>query len=81
MTGRKPEAPPTRQRTTCPSAVISPTTGRPTKGSTAVPRPPLVDRSAKVYVDGPVHTQTIWSLVKRGIGGTHHAVSAKYLQS
>ena len=36
-----------------------------------------------VYVDGDVHTNTIegfWSLVKRGIGGTHHAVSAKYLQ-
>jgi transposase len=37
----------------------------------------------RVYVSGDVHTQTIegfWSLVKRGIGGTHHAVSAKYLQ-
>lgn len=36
-----------------------------------------------VYVDGDVHTNTIegfWSLVKRGIGGTHHAVSAKFLQ-
>jgi transposase len=36
-----------------------------------------------VYVSGDVHTNTIegfWSLVKRGIGGTHHAVSAKYLQ-
>ena len=38
---------------------------------------------AKVYVRGDVHTQTIdgfWSLVKRGISGTHHAVSAKFLQ-
>jgi transposase len=36
-----------------------------------------------VYVSGDVHTNTIegfWSLVKRGIGGTHHAVSTKYLQ-
>jgi transposase-like protein len=36
-----------------------------------------------IYVSGDVHTNTIegfWSLVKRGIGGTHHAVSAKYLQ-
>ena len=36
-----------------------------------------------VYVSGTIHTNTIegfWSLVKRGIGGTHHAVSAKHLQ-
>jgi transposase len=42
-----------------------------------------IDHSAKVYVDGDVHTQTIdgfWSLVKRGISGTHHAVSPKWLQ-
>jgi transposase len=42
-----------------------------------------IKHSEKVYVSGDVHTQTIdgfWSLVKRGIGGTHHAVSAKYLQ-
>lgn len=37
----------------------------------------------KVYVSGDVHTDTIegfWSLVKRGIDGTLHAVSAKHLQ-
>ncbi|MCA1697337.1 MAG: IS1595 family transposase, partial [Actinobacteria bacterium] len=42
-----------------------------------------IHHAAKVYVVGDVHTNTIegfWSLVKRGIGGTHHAVSAKYLQ-
>ena len=42
-----------------------------------------IAHEAKVYVVGDVHTNTIegfWSLVKRGIGGTHHAVSAKYLQ-
>jgi transposase-like protein len=36
-----------------------------------------------VYVSGDVHTQTIegfWSLVKRGLSGTHHMVSAKHLQ-
>jgi transposase len=36
-----------------------------------------------VYVSGDVHTNTIegfWSLVKRGLSGTHHMVSAKYLQ-
>jgi ISXO2 transposase-like protein len=35
-------------------------------------------------VSGDAHTQTIggfWSLVKRGIGGVHHGVSAKHLQS
>jgi transposase len=42
-----------------------------------------IDHSSKVYVSGDVHTQTIdgfWSLVKRGISGTHHAVSPKWLQ-
>ncbi|MCA1694874.1 MAG: IS1595 family transposase [Actinobacteria bacterium] len=42
-----------------------------------------IHHAAKVYVKGDVHTNTIegfWSLMKRGIGGTHHAVSAKYLQ-
>lgn len=42
-----------------------------------------IHHAAKVYVEGDVHTNTIegfWSLVKRGIGGTHHAVSAKWLQ-
>ena len=43
----------------------------------------VIDHSAKVHVSGAIHTQTIdgfWSLVKRGISGTHHAVSPKYLQ-
>ena len=43
-----------------------------------------INHSAKVYVSGDVHTNTIegfWSLVKRGIGGVYHSVSAKYLQS
>jgi transposase len=42
-----------------------------------------VHHSARVYVMGTVHTNTIegfWSLVKRGINGVYHAVSAKYLQ-
>lgn len=37
----------------------------------------------KVYVSGDAHTNTIegfWSLVKRGIDGVYHAVSAKHLQ-
>ena len=42
-----------------------------------------IDHADRVYVSGDVHTQTIegfWSLVKRGISGTHHAVSPKWLQ-
>lgn len=43
-----------------------------------------INHSEAMYVMGNVHTNTIegfWSLVKRGLGGTHHMVSAKYLQS
>jgi transposase len=43
-----------------------------------------INHSAKVYVMGDVHTNTIegfWSLVKRGIGGVYHSVSQKYLQT
>jgi|SRR5271169_2338928 len=43
-----------------------------------------IRHSAKVYVSGDVHTNTIegfWSTVKRGIGGVYHNVSAKYLQT
>lgn len=42
-----------------------------------------IQHNAKQYVRGIVHTNTIegfWSLVKRGIDGTRHAVSPKYLQ-
>lgn len=42
-----------------------------------------INHNASVYVSGDVHTQTIegfWSLVKRGIAGTYHSVSAKHLQ-
>ncbi len=42
-----------------------------------------IQHLAHVYVNGDVHTNTIegfWSLLKRGIGGAHHAVSRKYLQ-
>jgi transposase-like protein/IS1 family transposase len=42
----------------------------------------FVSHSKGEYVAGAVHTQTIdgfWSLLKRGIIGTYHKVSAKYL--
>jgi transposase-like protein len=43
-----------------------------------------VNHSAKVYVDGNAHTNSIegfFGLVKNGIQGVYHAVSAEYLQS
>ena len=43
-----------------------------------------VNHSAGVYVDGDVHTQTLdgfWALIKSGLRGTYHSVSAKWLQS
>lgn len=42
-----------------------------------------VNHSAYQYADGNTNTNTIesfWSLLKRGLDGTHHAVSPKYLQ-
>lgn len=42
-----------------------------------------VNHSEQIYVAGDAHTNTIegfWSLVKRGIGGVYHSVSAKHLQ-
>lgn len=42
----------------------------------------FVKHAKKQYVDGVVHTQTIdsfWSLLKRGIMGSFHKVSRKYL--
>lgn len=39
--------------------------------------------SAKIYVSGNVHTQTIdgfWAQVKNAVNGVHHGVSPKYLQ-
>jgi transposase-like protein len=42
-----------------------------------------IHHAERVYVSGDIHTNTIegfWSLVKRGIDGVYHAVSAKHLQ-
>ena len=42
----------------------------------------MVDHHAKQYVVGAVHTQTIegfWSIFKRGVVGTFHKMSAKYM--
>jgi transposase-like protein len=42
-----------------------------------------IHHASGVYVMGDIHTNTIegfWSLVKRGIGGVYHSVSAKHLQ-
>ncbi len=43
-----------------------------------------VNHEQRVYVSGDVHTNTIegfWATVKRGLGGTYHAVSDRHLQS
>jgi transposase len=43
-----------------------------------------VHHGAKIYVEGNAHVNTLegfWSLVKRGIDGVYHSVSAKHLQS
>ena len=43
----------------------------------------IVNHSHGQYVHGAIHTNTIegfWSIVKRGIVGTFHKVSKKYLQ-
>jgi transposase len=43
-----------------------------------------VNHSLRVYVDGPVHTNTIegfWAHFKTDLRGTHHSVSAKWLPS
>ena len=36
----------------------------------------VINHSARIYVDGDVHTNTIevWSLLKNGIRGVHHMV-------
>ena len=42
-----------------------------------------IHHKENVYVMGDVHTNTIegfWSLVKRGLSGVYHSVSAKHLQ-
>ena len=42
----------------------------------------MIDHSAGEYVVGALHTNTIegfWSLIKRGVVGTYHKVSRKYL--
>lgn len=43
-----------------------------------------INHSQGIYVQGDIHTNSVegfWSLLKRGIGGTYHAVSQKFLQT
>ncbi len=44
----------------------------------------VINHSARVYVDGDVHTNTIegfWSVLKNGIRGVYHQVGKDYLQT
>jgi len=53
------------------------------KGLNAIYEHSFVNHSAKEYVNGDVHTNTIegfWSLLKRGIIGIYHQTSKKHLQ-
>ena len=46
------------------------------------PQQAIVRHTAHEYVVGAVHTNTIegfWSIFKRGVVGTFHKVSAKYM--
>ena len=52
-------------------------------GATSRLCPAVYNLHSMILYKGDAHTNTIegfWSLVKRGIDGVHHAVSAKYLQ-
>jgi transposase-like protein len=49
-----------------------------------VTRHKTINHTSRVYVDGDVHTNTVesaFSLLKRGIVGTWHSISAKHLQA
>jgi transposase-like protein len=46
--------------------------------------PKRINHSAKVYVVGEIHTNTVegfWSLLKNGLRGVYHSVGKTYLQS
>jgi transposase-like protein len=54
------------------------------KAAVAEAKHKRINHSTKVYVDGEVHTNTVesaFSLLKRGIMGTWHKISAKHLES
>jgi hypothetical protein len=64
------------------SACSAPTSGAAIAVSTRTSRTAVVDHSRGQYVVGALHTNTIegfWSIFKRGVVGTFHKVSAKYL--
>ncbi len=54
------------------------------KDTTFAKKHKTIKHKAKVYVDGDIHTNTVesaFSLLKRGIIGTWHRISAKHLAS
>ena len=54
-----------------------------TAGNSRKPFPTkTIDRTKREYVLGAVHTNTIegfWSIIKRGVAGSFHEVSKKYM--
>jgi transposase len=55
-----------------------------TVGQDRMYRHRTINHSARVYVRGDIHTNSVegfFSLLKRGIGGVYHSVGQKYLQS
>ena len=68
-----------------PESTSTPTSGPPTAslGSSSYAHHRRIRHAEKIYVEGDVHTQTIegfFGNLKRGIAGTYHAVSRKWLQ-
>ncbi len=54
------------------------------KAAVAETKHKRINHSSKVYVEGEIHTNTVesaFSLLKRGIMGTWHKISAKHLES
>lgn len=65
------------------STLITDESGNYTKVGTKFKAHHCIRHAQQIYVSGDVHTSNIdgfWSLVKRGISGVYHAVSAKHLQ-
>ena len=71
-------AKPSRTKSACFAPINGPATSRSTK---IIPHA-TIDHARGQYVIGAIHTQTIegfWSIFKRGVVGTFHKISRKYM--